>query len=84
MQVWHHLVKINYNFPLSFRSSTWFQSPFNIFILMQILSANSQSLRGRSVSLGSLRGTEEQEGSVPVLQLHEHVGSDTTATESRS
>lgn len=51
---------------------------------MQILSANSQSLRGRYVSLGSLRGTEEQEGSVPVLQLHEHVGSDTTATESRS
>ncbi|TWW61544.1 CDK5 regulatory subunit-associated protein 1 [Takifugu flavidus] len=61
-------------------------APINVgdYVLVKILSANSQSLRGRCVSHSSLRGTEEQDGSVPVLQLHQRVGSDTTATESRS
>lgn len=47
------------------------------------MSANSQSLRGRAIGHSSLRGSEEQEGSVAKLQLDEHVGSDTTATETR-
>ncbi|XP_003973777.1 mitochondrial tRNA methylthiotransferase CDK5RAP1 [Takifugu rubripes] len=61
-------------------------APINVgdYVLVKILSANSQSLRGRCVSHSSLRGAEEQDGSVPVLQLHQRVGSDTTATESRS
>lgn len=48
------------------------------YVLVKILSANSQSLRGEALSHSSLRGTMMHYETLPSHQLDEHVASDTT------
>ncbi|KAM7402581.1 hypothetical protein PAMP_017805 [Pampus punctatissimus] len=48
------------------------------YVLVKILSANSQSLRGEALSHSSLRGTTTHCETLPRQQLDEHVDSDTT------
>ncbi|XP_074500838.1 mitochondrial tRNA methylthiotransferase CDK5RAP1 [Sebastes fasciatus] len=51
------------------------------YVLVEILSANSQSLRGRALSHSSLRGTVKHYETLPRHQFEEHMAADTTVIE---
>ncbi|XP_070696909.1 mitochondrial tRNA methylthiotransferase CDK5RAP1 [Pempheris klunzingeri] len=51
------------------------------YVLVEILSATSQSLRGRALSHSSLHGTLKHGESLPGHQPHKHVASDTVTAE---
>ncbi|XP_059184306.1 CDK5 regulatory subunit-associated protein 1 [Centropristis striata] len=51
------------------------------YVLVKILSANSQSLRGRALSHSSLTGNVKYYETLPRDQLEEHLASDTTMIE---